>query len=134
MRTQSIKWIIIVLLTSIVPARAAETYMELTQGCDKADTYTALSVDNIKHHLIIPKDKMLNTGGSMHCAIREDRATPGQFYRTDFETGLINGHKYMIYKTDGSGELQSRSDDQRDILASYGDNWSFQCIVDQIND
>ena len=53
--------------------------------------------------------------------------------RYRIETGELNGRKYKIYHTDGSGTLQGLPGN--DLMNDkYGTNWDFSCHIDRIDD
>lgn len=69
------------------------------------------------------------------CTIGVDLKNPSQYILQRVEVGTINGSKYRIYYTDGSGEIQGKNTSTLDSLKDEIDsNWSVACKIDEIND
>lgn len=84
---------------------------------------------------IIQVNSPLFQGGKIKCDVSFSYKTLKNNERKRIETGILEGVKYRIHFSDGSGTVQglptSTLDYDRD---KYGTNWSMSCKLDKMDD
>lgn len=84
---------------------------------------------------IIQINSPLFQGGKIKCDVSFSYKTLKNNKRMRIETGTLEGVKYRIYFSDGSGTVQGLPTNTLDYVGDkHGTNWSTQCKLDEMDD
>lgn len=84
---------------------------------------------------IIRTSMPLFQGGKIKCDVSLDFKLLNVNIKTRVEEGFLEGVKYRVYLSDGSGSIQGLSTNTLDYTKDkYDANWSTQCQIDEMDD
>lgn len=105
--------------------------------CDESkrgDNYKT-GLETIDGEEIINLKGALFPEGKIKCEINADYFKPTANKTQRVEVGALNGVKYRIFYSDGSGTIQGLPNSTLDYgTGSYDDHWSIGCKLDEMDD
>ena len=111
------------------------TLPPLAQGCEiKFEVNRSLDKP-IRRYRIFPEKPRIAPDGRESCAISGDYPDFRYLMRQDIERGTIDGVRYRIYKSDGSGSVQGLPTNTLSVIRDkHYTNWDLSCNIDLIED